>query len=427
MDIISRLSHSWLDHVPRIILSYLNDQDQINFGAVCPAWWRILKRECRLDWTKDRCRRKLDSCDAFDHYQKLVQMTREPFRAEPSVWERELVWDRAVQFAGDSLIVGVDRGVIHVWNLWSRELHKLMDIPLEIGSICACDGQRRILVTARNKFNGYYIIDISQESIVDQIDAGPLPYQYYYFIPNVVVFACAYYVEDISDDINVISMKLRWLDTNSETQYEIVFGRGHDLTRMDVKDDHLICLITDLSKERKWIELRPLKCLHQVAHRFELDKYFPIIGCHYSLIDKPRDLFDGNNLVELNWVLPSVKGMNLYKIRRYGEYVLTVTSKKSPRQEARFETFKVTVYRTDVSPPTELYTYQRDHEFGSLEVDFDQFHITIWCNSWNGDRTLILLDFLADASTGSRKRCLSDEEGKRDAKRQCNTVPPQQK
>ena len=157
---------------------------------------------------------------------------------------------------------------------------------------------------------------------------------------------------------------------------------------MDEKDDNLIFLMTDFGKKREWVELRPLKCLQQVAHRFELDNNFPINGSLLNCFDKARDLLDDNTQVELNWIF-QYKSMNLFKIGRYGKYVLTVTWKNRTY-------FKVSVHRTDVSPPTVVYTYRKEHEFDSLQVNFDQFHITIWCESWYQKRTLILLDFLPD-------------------------------
>ena len=65
-------------------------------------------------------------------------MTKEPFRVEPSVWEKKFGWNCDIKFVGDSLIAGARGGVIHVWKVWSRKYHPL-NIPLKIRYIWACD------------------------------------------------------------------------------------------------------------------------------------------------------------------------------------------------------------------------------------------------------------------------------------------------
>ena len=392
MDVISRLSQRWLHHIVRIILSCLNDQDQINFGAVSADWWRILNGITGIsqqNWTKGSCRRLLARCDTFDHYQKLAEMIKEPFRVEPSVWEKEFVWDRDIAFVGDSLIVGVCGGVIHVWDLWSGKGHQL-NTDLKIDSICACDGQRRILVDAPQEINRYYIIDIHKGTIVDQFDGGPY---YKWLSPNVVV------LRDVSacfvQDSRLLKFTLRWLDTKTQTQHEILIDHEHSWRLMDLKDDNLICFQSNFDNQH-WVELRPLKCLQQVAHRFEF-QLFSILG-YSNLFIEARDLFDDNNRPdELNWIPFLDEGMSLYRIRRYGKYVLAMHVKRSKKPSPQeYSAFKVTVYGTDVSPPTQVFTHQKKHKFRFLKVDVTRFHMKIWSYSRDHKATLMLLDFLPD-------------------------------
>ena len=46
----------------------------------------------------------------------MVDLIKEPFHFVPSIWEQEFVWDRHIEFIGDSLIVSVFGGVIYVMN-----------------------------------------------------------------------------------------------------------------------------------------------------------------------------------------------------------------------------------------------------------------------------------------------------------------------
>lgn len=254
---------------------------------------------------------------SYDKLLEMMQTIEEPFRAEPCTVQKNFDWSScAIEpviavVCTDSFIGAVSSYNIRLWNrsslecrtIWNTGFHRRFYVD---------DGQR-ILVSDVDTHLGlkYCIIDLEKEAIVDQFYYGGFCHA---LCHNVVA------IGKLENDR--CRLKLRWFRTKIETEHTMTFEDSQSWVRkIDLMGDYLILLIYTTCDCA--LELRPFKCPNEVTLRIHVQPFGALHRIVRS-VTQLRDLFNEGPLLDMDWAPLVCQDMQLYGIRRFGKYALTL-------------------------------------------------------------------------------------------------------